>query len=113
MPADLRPPLPVLFNAFGVPATFTPLNGDPIEDEGVWFSMAPSKLRAYQPGFDQEVADLRPRFLFKTSVVPDLPPQSTIQAPELLGGTVKTWIVDWLDNPDDPEVREAVVHEQM
>lgn len=108
---DLRPPLDACFFPFSVPVSVTPVGGPTIETEGVWFAAPYARLRAFRPGLDQEVSDLRPRLKLRRSAVPDLPADSLIVAPDLLGGAPRQWRVARVENPDDQEVLEVQVLE--
>jgi hypothetical protein len=105
---DARVDFAPLLDAFGVPATVTlPAPDDtPIETVGIW--LAP--LMADEPtgsGFTRR----EPLHVFavRKSTVPRLPVGSRIDAPELAGGAVLTWLVDGIDQTDADHTRALLI----
>lgn len=108
--ADLRPPLDVIFAAFAMPATVTPLGGSPTPASVTWEGVD-TQLRirsAYLLGAG-DLSDLRPKVAIRRVEVSSLPIGSTIEGADHAGGTVKTWRVDEVYDTD-PEIFRAVVH---
>jgi hypothetical protein len=96
MAQDLRVPMDPILAAFGVPATvIRPAPDDaPIETTLVW--TAP--FQADVPGGSAFQRTDPQRFAsFDATLVPLLRRDTRVQAPELLGGTVRHWRVDGID----------------
>lgn len=102
---DLRPPLAACFAPFRVTGTVTPLGGAPLTADVVW--QAPQSAHP-AIGADPDVLDLRPRLRLRRDQVAALPIGSTIQAPAMEGGSLKTYTVERVEDLD-AQVLEAVV----
>lgn len=106
---DARVPVAGLLAAFGVPATVTrPAPDDaPIPTTGIWVTGAGDEGQPY--GTDFRRTDPRRQLAFLRSALETLPRGTEITAPEVLGGTVKTWRVDQIGDATDSEFWRAVV----
>lgn len=106
--ADHRVPVTPLLAAFGVAATVTrPAPGNtPIATTGIWVD-AEDDPQPYGTDFTRREP---PRLLsLPRAEVPTLPRGTLVAAPEVGGGASKTWRVDRLAQPTDPEWWYAVV----
>jgi hypothetical protein len=106
--SDLRVPLEPLLSAFGVPATVTrPVPDDaPITTTGIWLQ----PLEETRPvGADFQRRDPRKVLALPRSAVPTLPRATLIDAPEELGGAVKTWRVDGFERATESDLWRATV----
>lgn len=108
--ADQRVPIAPLLAAYGVAATVTrpvPEN-TPIATTAIWVGLPVANAQPY--GTDFRAREPRRRLDLVRSAVPTLPRGTTIAAPEIQGGAVKTWRVDgYADDQDDPQVWRALV----
>lgn len=107
--ADVRPPLGVLFGAFGLSATVTPVGGAPVAASVAWIETRPTvgALGLTQMG-GAAVTELRRRLTLRKDQVATLPIGSRIDAPELAGGPSTPWRADRVDD-FDPELLRVVV----
>lgn len=97
-----RPNLDVFFTAFGLPATVTPVNGDPIETTVIWEPTQAASMSVGSGGLGpQAVLDTRPKLSLRRDEVPDLTKGATIECAGLAGGTVRTWTVGRVTQVDD------------
>lgn len=106
----MLPPTTPFLAALGVPATVTrpaPHN-TPIPTTVIWIAERPN----LQPhGTDFHLRAPRRVLAIPRTDVPELPAGSTIAAPEVSGGPVKTWARELLAEPLDPQFWEVVVKE--
>ena len=98
---DVRVPVSPLLAAFGLAVTVTRPAPDntPIATTGVWFNDAfEQEPRPY--GTDFQRREPRRLMAIPRSAVATMPRGTTVAAPEIQGGTSKTWRVDGLDTVD-------------
>lgn len=107
---DIRVPIRLAFDAFGVPAVVTrPAPEDvPIDTSIVWVlpltEDAPGGLELGRREWKRIAAVLRDE-------VPSVPLRTLIRAPEMLGGPVRRWRVDEVDRIEADHMRVLVVHD--
>lgn len=108
MPSDIRVPMAPIQDAFGVAATVRrpPPDEEPIETVVAW----PAPLPTDVPG-GAEWARQEPKKTMglSRSEVLTVPIGTIVEAPEVGGGTVKTWRVDGIVSVDPEETRVTVV----
>lgn len=106
----MLPPVAPFLAALSVPATVirpAPHN-TPIPTQAIWLE----DRNDPQPyGTDFHLRAPRRVLAIPRADVPELPAGSTIAAPEVSGGPVKTWSRDHLAEPLDPQFWEVVVKE--
>jgi hypothetical protein len=106
MAADLRPPLGMALDAFGVPATVTPLGGSPVSATAIRLrGGAPPAIGSLglSPAID---VDLRPMISVSRAAVPALPVGSSIAAD--FGEGLQTYRVGRVDDGFPDEWRVVV-----
>lgn len=105
--ADARIPMSVVMEAFGVPATVTLPDADPIETTVVWTEpggdLAPGGMNA------PRIHSAARLLAIAKSDVPQLPLRTIIVAPEELDGEDLTWMVDGIERVEHDHVRAKVV----
>lgn len=106
--ADLRPAFSDAAYAFGVPATVTPPDGEPIETAVVWLPPVPTDLPG---GFDLQRQEPKRIVAVPIADVPTIPTGTVIDASEVLGGAIASWRVDGFDRYEFDAVRVFVVPE--
>ena len=106
----MLPSVAPFLTALSVPATVTrpaPF-ATPIPTRGIWLEDRDDR----QPyGTDFHLRAPRRVLAIPRADVPELPAGSTIAAPEVLGGAVKTWQREEIAKPLDPQFWEVVVKE--
>lgn len=103
---DLRPPLSLAHQVFGVPATVTPPGGSPISTTAVW--ILPQTVEVPLDSEFQR-AERRRILALRRDQVPAVPRGTVIAAPEVKGGAVLSWRVDGVDRLDAEEFRVLVI----
>lgn len=95
MPSDIRVPLDVLFDNFGVPAIVTrPVpDHDPIATTGIWDTTVSGEAG----GGDAKRRDYRRVIGLRKDQVPTVPKGTVIEAPLERGAAVQTWRYDTVD----------------
>lgn len=105
---DLRVPVETVMTAFGVPAIVTLPNEYPLPPTtGIWSAFPLDDDRPV--GTDFQRREPRRVFSLPRSVTASMPRGALIEAPEVLNGPVKTWRVDGLARPVDPEFWHVIV----
>ena len=107
--ADARVPMSAVLSAFGVEGTVTrPAPDDtPITEVGiVWLPPLIEDVPTGMTSSRREVINL---MAFDRAQVPTAPRGTLIEAPELLGGEIKTWKVDGHDLHDAEQIRVIVM----
>ncbi len=107
--SDFRVPFAVVLDAFGVPATVTREDADPIETEGVW--VLPS-MDLVPSGLALQVSAKHRLIAFDRDAVPTLPKGTSIVAPERLGEAEQGWIVEDQELADADHIRALVVKDR-
>lgn len=102
---DARPPVAVLFEAFGVPATVTPPSAAAVTTTVVWITPNP----VLQPGGDLNRRDGQRIVAIRRDEVPSVPLGTRIDAPEMAGGADIEWRVDGTDLVEQDHVRVFVL----
>lgn len=104
--SDERPPVDVLFDALGLAAVVRVERERPIDTSIVWLT----PRQELQPGdsafYHREGLRL---VAIRTDEVARVPVGTEIDAPEIDGGTSKTWRVDGIDTVELDHVRAFVV----
>lgn len=109
---DARVTVDPIFAAFGVPATVTKGDADPIETTVVWVPEGGMSNRwDVQDASKLEILRARPRrgAAFRQDEVDALPVGTLIEAAEYLGGPVQRWRVDELNHIEQDLIRVFVM----
>ena len=104
--SDLRPPFVAALDAFGVAATVTLPDGDPVVTRVLW---QPPVTEDYPTGSEHRRATPKRRMAIPTSDVPHLPRLTLIVAAEVLGLTPLEWVVDETERVDNDHHRVVVL----
>lgn len=103
--SDLRPPFVAVLDAFGVAATVTIPDGDPVETTILW---QPPITEEYPTGSEYRRATPRRRMAIPLSDVPTVPRGTVILAPEVSGEAAAEWSVDETERVDSDHHRVIV-----
>lgn len=103
--SDLRPPFSAALDAFGVAATVTIPDGDPVETRIIW---QPPITEEYPTGSEYRRATPRRRMAIPLSDVPNVPRGTVVLATEGLGADPIEWTVDETDRVDGDHHRVTV-----
>lgn len=104
--SDLRPPFVAALDAFGVAATVTVPDGEPVETRVLW---QPPITEEYPTGSDHRRATPRRRMAIPLADVPNVPRGTVILAPEVQGDTAVEWSVDETERVDSDHHRVVVI----
>lgn len=106
---DSRPSMDAPMRTFGVPAIVTVPNGTPVPTSVIW--LAP--VMVDEPsGSDFTRREPRRVLALSRTDVPTLPRQTQIDAAEIKGGPVSSWLVDQADVARADEWRALVVSKE-
>lgn len=106
--ADLRPSLTPALAAFGLAATVTPPGGSPVATTVIWLP----PVAVDTPGVLQPTNTPQPVLALPRADVPTVARGTLIDAPETVGGTSKTWIVEAILGQTSDETRVLVIPDQ-
>lgn len=104
--SDLRPPFAAALRAFGVAATVTLPDGDPVETRVLW---QPPVTEEYPTGSDHRRATPRRRMSIGADDVPNVPRGTIINAAEVRGRAAADWKVDETERVDNDHHRVVVL----
>jgi hypothetical protein len=107
--ADMRVPMAAALAAFGVSATVTRPNEEPIV--GVTVMWISPLTEMFPGGGDLKVADRQRVLVISLAEVPAVPRGTVIEAPEIAGASPGLWVVDALERREADHVRVLVVPE--
>jgi hypothetical protein len=115
MSADLRVPMELVTDAFGVMASIETPDGETYSGVPVvWIPVGPAHegampLRPGPTGLDLQRHEPIRALTIRRSDVPIVPRGTRIEAPEMAGGDVREWRVDAVDHTEADHVRVLVV----
>lgn len=99
---NIKPDLDAFFTTFGLPATVTPVGGDPITTTIIWEPTTPGSTNVGSGNLGpQAVLDARPKLSLRRDEVPDLTKGARIECAGLAGGTIRVWTVGRVTQLDD------------
>lgn len=89
-----------MFGTIGVPITVTRPSPDdtPVTTSGIWMALSADETRPIGVDF-QHAAPRKVLAIRLDAALPTIPRGSLVLAPDLQGGTVKSWRVDRTDRP--------------
>ena len=109
---DQRPAMALFLNAMGTAITITrpPPNDTPVAATGIWVPAEP-KLAMFGTYDERRGQGREPRrvLAIPRDVLNEIPRGTQIQAAELPGGTVRSWIADGYEHSEPDHHRVFVV----
>lgn len=103
---DLRPPLSLALDAFGVDALVAPPSGPSVETTAFWL---PSETEEVPSGGDLRRAEQKRVVVLPRADVPEVPRGTVITMAEADGGAPVDWKVDSADKHDYDHHRVVVL----
>jgi hypothetical protein len=102
--SDLRPPIGIALDAFGVDATVTPPGADAVETRAIWL---PSTT--VETGEELRRAEPRRVLALPLEGLPEVPRGTVVTVPEFEGADPSDWKVDAAERIDFDHYRAVVM----